>query len=1637
MSNSYRIRTTPGVDKSIKVLIDQEFEYLEILSLKILKDQIYTRQCSDYGVVIGRISVNNGLGIPNAKVSIFIPLSEEDSTNPIISEIYPYKNITDINEDGYRYNLLPYYPSYTGHIPTGTFFDREDVIIKSTLGGVYDKYYKYTTTTNDSGDYMIFGVPIGQQTIFVDIDLSDIGEFSLSPKDLIDMGLATESMVDGNSFKSSNNLNSLPQIVSFNRNLEVEPLWGEPELCNIGITRTDFDITKEANILLQPSAIFMGSLVSDIDESAIKANCKVNRKMGNQCSLTTGPGEIKTIRQTINIDEKNRPALENFDLGYGGQLIDENGVWVVNIPMNLNYVTTNEFGEQVLSNDVNVGVPTKGKYRFKIKWNQPPALNAGVKRAYYLVPNIREYGYTIIGANVPSPNINDVYRSYAFTTNWDDYGDITTVFGEQMITDAINCEDKFYEMSYNKVYTVSGHITEYRNGASKKRFIGIKQITDETCENETVKFPTNDAQYDPDTLYTLYSIMMGSFLPLMIVFLTVVHVLAFIACTILVVIATIIVLIGGIIWFIGWVIGLFNNDAGQSIQNAAQGFFNAGQSIAGVCYNFSFRFCLNSYPDCETCEGKVEVNESPTTPPNSTVDSLNNDLLSLGNSGVISNFYVPSQYTCNSPYEDKTGEILAGFSSTDIKNKSQGVHALGTTPQTYLFSSSLTLANRMNLFNTKGKYFDSSVSPGGGVNQIKVTFDTNLNNSGTTYHLDNVVCLMVDDKYISKFQVGELITFNNPNLSNDPNLTGATFNIYNNKSITGSTIGVPTALDNVNQINRTVEYASPFNTGNLSVNYLFTAFTEDNLFAKYPMDIEYFQVIQIKKVNNFISDSTNLLADSLPERFIKNSAYYLTIDENNCMTDNLLSPITCYSGYNEQNIIFLVRGVDPNTTKTKCSYDLSKLYGYSSFGNLNSIVVGDFYLNIPVQGKLRNVKHDSPLIIANSYSTDAYSNQALFYDSYQYQPGLQFSGFTSTMTKYYSNVDETSLSLTPANSTQISPNQSLSIRYTNEMTYEWNNPVTSGPSCNYYTQTSNTSITQNRGYLINESIEGGSLLYLNAAIPLPQPYPASISRVYSTIYPSVLTTNFTLGPSGRQIVMRSDRLPSSTNGQSNLSNQYVLFENGNLMVYGIDSGGQVTTYDLSNSQITDNNYDDLSEEYPDNEILASFQCENMVPLGCYSESTGQITIAPPGDKCYTNLGCPVMENGCYIFVCIPLISLPTDYFYLVEWFARKTTMYGLCRNIFSHLFTNNWINGTLYAFPFKNTTLFDSENQPYSITCDDVIFFNENDKNHYYRSAPYTYNNNFIGKPAPDWLKYKGNQANIMFPTTIMDLGPKQKFLQEVSVTNNYDGYVLNKLKPTTFNDVSDLLNLFVISRLVNTLNFGGVLSFFNRRDNRYVDGDYAQLIATNSQLGVYPFEPGYYSSNEIYSYSQLFGSKNVVGVFFKSDLQVRDYITPKRTIYTGLGPFSTINCAFENIDVFTQEVPFYQWFIDGGTFISPTPTVFGSQENDWETTNGFIFNGVYGVFSYKYQNLDRLLPQSRYFRTDNFSQTDYFKGYIYSVDGSGNLDIDEDTWSRNYQYGNYITIGAPFYFYFGLRQGRTAFDKFAESYLDFEDITY
>ena len=93
MSKSYRFRTQPGEDRTIRLNIEQDFDFIEILSLKLRQDEVYTRFCADYGVVAGRVIVNGGYGVPNASVSIFVPLSTIDENDQIISTLYPYKKI--------------------------------------------------------------------------------------------------------------------------------------------------------------------------------------------------------------------------------------------------------------------------------------------------------------------------------------------------------------------------------------------------------------------------------------------------------------------------------------------------------------------------------------------------------------------------------------------------------------------------------------------------------------------------------------------------------------------------------------------------------------------------------------------------------------------------------------------------------------------------------------------------------------------------------------------------------------------------------------------------------------------------------------------------------------------------------------------------------------------------------------------------------------------------------------------------------------------------------------------------------------------------------------------------------------------------------------------------------------------------------------------------------------------------------------------------------------------------------------------------------------------------------------------------------------------------------------------------------
>ena len=269
MNKSQRIKINPleNINNHIKVKLEQNVDTLEFLSMSIDTSEVYQDFNADYGVLIGRVIANDGIGIPNAKISIFVPLEEADENNSDIVSIYPYKSPRDKNLQGKRYNLLPRVGQFNpdGTVspkqPFGSFPIKAELVTNQKFLNVYKKYYKYTALTNNSGDYMIFGVPVGTQTVHLSVDITDIGEYSMTPAAMVtNLGYSPNLFTDNNSrIKPTNDLNDLPHIETQEITVDVIPFWGNSEIFEIGITRQDFRIRAT----LTNTFVIFGSVFTD------------------------------------------------------------------------------------------------------------------------------------------------------------------------------------------------------------------------------------------------------------------------------------------------------------------------------------------------------------------------------------------------------------------------------------------------------------------------------------------------------------------------------------------------------------------------------------------------------------------------------------------------------------------------------------------------------------------------------------------------------------------------------------------------------------------------------------------------------------------------------------------------------------------------------------------------------------------------------------------------------------------------------------------------------------------------------------------------------------------------------------------------------------------------------------------------------------------------------------------------------------------------------------------------------------------------------------------------------------------------------------------------------------------------------
>lgn len=438
-NKSYRIRTVVGQDTNLTVNLDQSYDVFEVLSIKLKQEDTYRLHASNYGVIVGRVLANEGFGVPNAKVSVFIKGEYDASSNTDIAAIYPYQTTSSQGMDGVQYNLLPDNQVDDCHQVVGTFPNKTYMLDNDALIEVFDEYYKYTTRTNNSGDYIICGVPVGQQTLHMDLDLSDCGILSQRPRDFVYKGYTIEQFENPNQFKTGTDLNSLSQIFRQDTVVNVIPFWGNEELGeSIGITRADIKV----NFKFEPTCVFMGSLVADNSSNGVSKKCIPTNQMGAMDELTTGEGTIEMIRKTPNGD------VEEFQIK-GTQLIDGNGVWCYQIPMNLDYMMTDEYGNMVPTDDPTKGIPTRARVRFRISMHDTEKNTDNYFRAKVLVPhNPQNYfsGETLM------------HEDYDY-----EFGTYTK-------------EESFRDLFWNNVYTVKSYIPRFQKSkkSNTERFTGIK-----------------------------------------------------------------------------------------------------------------------------------------------------------------------------------------------------------------------------------------------------------------------------------------------------------------------------------------------------------------------------------------------------------------------------------------------------------------------------------------------------------------------------------------------------------------------------------------------------------------------------------------------------------------------------------------------------------------------------------------------------------------------------------------------------------------------------------------------------------------------------------------------------------------------------------------------------------------------------------------------------------------------------------------------------------------------------------------------------------------------------------------------------------------------------------------------------------
>jgi hypothetical protein len=494
----------------VKIHLEQDFDTLNILSLNLTSDKVYTRVTSDYGVLVGKVTLKNGIGVQNAKVSVFIPITTNDLQRNEIIQYYPFQTVNDTFPNGLRYNLLPRVRNIKNpsHKAVGTLPHITDFSNFNIFEEIYDKYYKLSAITNEAGDYMIFGIPTGVYQIVMDFDLFDTSSFEITANDLVDQLSLNKNITDIKSFLSLNisgntiddtsnipgfiykgngeydvevniDIDKMPNIFHDVKQVNIQSFWGDDN-SNVGICQCDFNI----DFKYTPTAVFFGFIGSSPETIAYDANGVVfnqniqpTRLLQEEVYSVVGKSDdgrntgsyypVQDLEIVVyKMDDTNTIGTRKRIGVY--KTVSCSGYFKITLPMYTDYYTLNEFGNMVPTNNTKIGIPTKGSYCFEMyETNQ---INYGIRR-----PWGGGVHSILSGVRIPANNDGDINFGGWLGTSWGSFE-----------YDILNNRRKFYTIK-----------TSYKNHGSNIAMSGnlipYIPIIDTNKSSETFwQFPLND-----------------------------------------------------------------------------------------------------------------------------------------------------------------------------------------------------------------------------------------------------------------------------------------------------------------------------------------------------------------------------------------------------------------------------------------------------------------------------------------------------------------------------------------------------------------------------------------------------------------------------------------------------------------------------------------------------------------------------------------------------------------------------------------------------------------------------------------------------------------------------------------------------------------------------------------------------------------------------------------------------------------------------------------------------------------------------------------------------------------------------------------------------------------------------------------